>query len=136
MRGRGGMRENLKQAMNKSMKTKPTVGEILIAEIPAARFSEKKIHSATVTKVGRKYFSARFDGQHHEYEFIIETWRQSDYNANVNRPIYLYRTNREMEDRHEKNAIVKSMTEKFRYSSDWDKLDINQLRSISEIIGF
>jgi len=117
------------------MKQKPIVGEQLLAEIPAGRHSERRLETATVTKVGRKYFSVLFDNSSRDEEFFISDWRRAGENTHCNFPINLYRSREEMDAKNEKSKLVRLMADNFRYSSDWNNLDLETLRGVTGLVG-
>ena len=116
----------------KHTRTKPTVGEILIAVKPERRYREREELRAEVIKVGRKYFTCRMGGI--TKQFNIDTWRRSEPNAHANFPTYLYRTEQEMRDTEDHGKLSHDLSRELNYHSDWAKLSLAQLREIKRII--
>jgi hypothetical protein len=116
----------------KQTRNKPVVGEILIAMTPKNRGAERKETQATVTKVGRKYFTCRVGVAH--VDFHLETWVRTGNNMHANFPIHLYRTEQEIRDSQDREALAGELSAKFKYFMDWKKLGITKLREIKRII--
>jgi len=117
------------------MKTPPKLDEPLIAVTPEKRYTERKIQDATVTKVGRKYFTIQIKGSRLEEEFCLARWKRKGDNTHANFPILLFRTMQEMDDYYESKELSESLSKKLCYRSDWEKLSVDQLRQISEIVN-
>jgi len=115
------------------MKQPPQLDEALIAVTPEKRFSPRTIEDATVTKVGRKYFSVRIKGSHREEEFCLARWERKGENMHCNFPMLLFRSMVEMEDHFELIDLAEKLSKRLQYQSDWRKLDVEVLRQIEKL---
>lgn len=99
----------------------------------AARNREQKLTPVIVTKVGRKYFTARESGREWSYsQYHIDTWREkTEYCCNS----VLYETEQEWLDEKESDEICRYIFDSFQYGKNQKKLSIGALRTIQRIIG-
>lgn len=88
---------------------------------------------ATVTKVGRKYFSCRFPSGNTE-DFCLNRWERTGENCHHNRPILLFLTEEEARDRERALAMAGSLSKHLNYKSDWEKLSLADLEAINVIV--
>lgn len=118
------------------MRNKPTVGQqVFILNVGnAARHKPQVLTPATVTKVGRKYFTAlenHFAGSPHmATQYHLDTWREkSEYSANSK----VYESPQEWADEREAAAIGCMLNDRFG-SLPRTKLSLKSLRAIKAII--
>ena len=90
---------------------------------------EQKIKKCKVTKVGRKYFTT--DTPYQNNEWYISNWgMKTNYCAGYK----LYESSQEWEDEIERKRLASNISDTLRYSSDVQKLPIEKLRAINEIL--
>ena len=115
------------------MKPKPTLGqEVFSLNIGNnARHVPQVLKPATVSKVGRKYFSVKLQGPHPmEREYHIENWRErTEYSAGTR----LYASEKEYMDEKETAVIWGQLREAFFTYNPTD-FDLPRLRKIIAIV--
>jgi len=113
---------------------KPVVGQTLYSLNVgnAARRAEQVLTPATVTKVGRKYFTCVRDGWNFGEEYHIEDWcEKTEYTASS----YLYATEKEWIDEKERNELHKTISEYFSiYGPSKKNMSLKMLRQIKELL--
>ncbi len=114
-----------------AMKRKPIVGETLVAHTPKNRWREETVEETIVLTVGRKFFTI---SSRPRSRFSVTSWRPCDYNESVNSPISLYESRLEMDCDLLTAKQTKELSEKLRYSSDWNKLTGEQIAAIHKIV--
>lgn len=116
------------------MKPKVIVGQRLYSLNVGnnARHREQVLTPVVVSKVGRKYFTVKTEGQYAlETEYRIEDWRENhEYCANS----ALYETEQEWADEKETRAICEKIWKAFEYGHNRQNLNLETLRTIAAAI--
>jgi len=118
------------RTFNTMSKPKPEIGQVLYSLNVgnAARYKPQELTPATVTKVGRKYFTTGEGWQSEQYE--IETWKQkTDFIASSQ----LYSSEQEWEDEKEARSIASYIENHFRHGQGYGA-PLASLREIKNII--
>ena len=95
-------------------------------------FRHDKYVKATILKVARVFVTFKLEGSWHEDRY---RFKGRSLNGECNSGYIVYADEKELKDYYEACAIAKQITDKYRYSSDYEKLDVIKLRQISEILG-
>jgi hypothetical protein len=112
-------------------KPKPQVGDVLYSlNVGNAcnRFAPPMLTPVTVTKVGRKYFTAG-EG-YRAAEYSLENWRQK---TNYSATSVLYPDVKTWEDQRDRNLILAFLSQQFGTWS-YPKLTLETLRAIKALI--
>lgn len=112
---------------------KPTVGQILFSLNVgnAARNTEQKLTPVRVTKVGRRYFSAKADDSYSETQYHLSNWREkSNYSATSQ----LYLDEQGWKDEKESKRICRLIADAFQYGNNRHNLAVEKLRVIESLL--
>ena len=109
---------------------KPKVGQTLYSLNTGYRYRVSELEPVTVTKVGRKYFTIG-EGWRAQ-QFYIDTWQQkTDYTSDI----ALYASPQEWEDEKETSEICSLIYTTFRYGNNPNKISLDKLRKIKDLIA-
>ncbi len=118
------------------MKTKPTVGQILYSlnVNDACRRSLQVLVPTKVTKVGNKYFTCNHtDYEHGAKKYRLDNWMEVvDYGSTTSE---LYVSELEYAEKKEATAICKEFGDAFCYGANSQKVSLNNLRLMREIMN-
>lgn len=115
------------------MKAAPFIGQKLYAKLHASRGAPPRFEWFTVTSVRRKFFECTNENNWKQ-DFYISSWTRTGDNAHHNFPIYLYESEQECRDEERASKLARSLSNTLRYTGDWDKLTLDQLEKITEIV--
>ena len=115
------------------MKTQLNLGQKLFAKICGRNKKVINEEWMTVTKIGRKYFTVTTQSGL-ENEFDLVNWRRRGENVHSNSPIYLYPSEEHACKEEKVIVIAKTISEKMKWVSDWEKLELGELEAIAKIL--
>ena len=116
------------------MSEKITVGRVLYSLNVgnAARNREQELTPVTVTKIGRKYFTAKREGFSFETQYHLDDWREkSEYLENSR----LYASAQEWEDEKESKEICQRLGKLFQYGGNQELCSLEDLRKVAKLLN-
>ena len=116
------------------MKRKPTVGQRMFSLNVgnAARHRDQVLTPVVVSKVGRKYFTAKRDNEYGiETEYRLDDWRENhEFSPNSK----LYETKEEWEDEKECERLLDTIHKTFDHGAGCNRFKLETLRQIVNAI--
>ena len=115
--------------------SKPVLGQIVFSLNVgnAARSCEQELSEMVVTKVGRKYFTARMAKDltgYSDTQYHLDNWRQkTDYSTTS----YLYADKQEYLEEAEEQSLCEMIYPFFESRRNTKKLSLSVLRKIHEL---
>ena len=91
----------------------------------------KEIRKAIVVKVARVFITIRFEGRDLEYKFRYDGNRLDE---GCNSGYLLFETEGEIEELKELYELSRKISDRYKYSTDYQRLSLGKLKKIAEIL--
>ncbi len=113
---------------------KPTVGQKLFARMYDGKNKPRREEWVTVSKVGRKYFSAVMPSGWEEAFHISSGTRAGEGYIHANVPITCYESEQHAKDEDTRSEYAEVLSLKMRHRADWNRLSLTELETINTIV--